>query len=64
MNRVCEILGITKPVVQVPMTWFYFGMLKGDMEAGINTVSSAAGLIKSIDTCKEIVNELARGYGC
>lgn len=43
---------------------FYFGMLKGDMEAGINTVSSAASLIKSIDSCEEIVNELARGYGC
>lgn len=55
MNRVCEILGITKPIVQAPM-------LKGDMEAGINTVSSAASLIKSIDTCAEIVEELARGY--
>lgn len=43
---------------------FYAGMLKGDMEAGINTVSSAASLIKSIDSCEEIVNELARGYGC
>ncbi len=41
---------------------FYAGMLKGDMEAGINTVSSAASLIKSIDTCAEIVEELARGY--
>ena len=43
---------------------FYFGMLKGDMDAGINTVSSAASLIKSIDSCEEIVNELARGYEC
>ena len=43
---------------------FYACMLKGDMEAGINTVSSAASLIKSIDSCEEIVNELARGYGC
>lgn len=43
---------------------FYAGMLKGDMDAGINTVSSAASLIKSIDSCEEIVNELARGYGC
>jgi len=34
------------------------------MEAGINTVSSAASLIKSIDSCEEIVNELARGYEC
>ncbi len=42
---------------------FYKGMLKGDMEAGINTVSSAASLIKSIDSCEDIVNELARGYG-
>ena len=41
---------------------FYAGMLKGDMESGINTVSSAAGLIKSIDSCEEIVTELARGY--
>lgn len=43
---------------------FYFGMLKGDLDAGINTVSSAASLIRSIDSCKEIVDELARGYGC
>jgi len=42
---------------------FYAGMLKGDMDAGINTVSSAASLIKSIDSCQDIVNELARGYG-
>ncbi len=41
---------------------FYFGMLKGDLDAGINSVSSAANLIKSIDSCKEIVEELARGY--
>lgn len=41
---------------------FFDGMLKGDLDAGINTVSSAASLIKSIDSCEEIVNELARGY--
>ncbi len=41
---------------------FYAGMLKGDMDAGINTVSSAASLIRSIDSCEEIVNEIARGY--
>lgn len=43
---------------------FYAGMLKGDLEAGINTVSSAASLIRSIDSCEVIVSELARGYGC
>ena len=42
---------------------FYAGMLRGDMDAGINTVSSAVSLIKSIDPCAEIVEELARGYG-
>lgn len=43
---------------------FYAGMLRGGVDVGINTVSSAASLIKSIDPCEEIVNELARGYGC
>ena len=43
---------------------FFAGMLKGDPNAGINTVSSAASLIRSIDSCADIVNELARGYGC
>ncbi len=41
---------------------FYAGMLKGDPDAGINSVSSAASLIRSIDSCREIVDELARGY--
>ena len=41
---------------------FFAGMLKGDMDAGINTVSSAASLIKSIDSCEEIVGELAKAY--
>ena len=43
---------------------FYLGMFKGDLDAGINTVSSAASLIRSIDSCEDIVNELARGYDC
>ena len=38
------------------------GMLKGDLEAGINTVSSAASLIKSIDSCAEIVDEIGAAY--
>ena len=43
---------------------FYAGMFRGDLDAGINTVSSAASLIRSIDSCVDIVKELARGYGC
>ena len=38
------------------------GMLKGDLEAGINTVSSAASLIKSIDSCDQIVKELGTPF--
>ncbi len=57
MNRVCEILGINKPVVQTPMTWITNPEL-------VAAVSSAASLIKSIDSCEGIVNELAKGYGC
>ena len=41
---------------------FYAGMLKGDPDAGINTVSSAASLIRSIDSCEDIVNEIASAY--
>jgi enoyl-[acyl-carrier protein] reductase II len=41
---------------------FYYGMLKGDLDEGVNTVCNVASLIKSIDSCKEIVEELAKGY--
>ena len=41
---------------------FFEGMLKGNLEAGINTVSSAASLIKSIDSCAEIVDEIGAAY--
>lgn len=41
---------------------FFAGMLKGDLEAGINTISSAASLIKSIDSCADIVDEIGAAY--
>jgi len=41
---------------------FYEGMLKGNLDAGVNSVSNLAPLIKSIDPCKKIVEEIARGY--
>jgi len=37
-------------------------MLLGNLEDGVNSVSNLAPLIKSIDSCKDIVNELARGF--
>lgn len=37
------------------------GMLEGNLDAGINTVSNAIGLIKEIKPCKEIIEELVEG---
>ena len=36
------------------------GMLEGNLEAGITTISNAAGLIRDVKSCKEIVEELMR----
>ncbi len=41
---------------------FFAGMYKGDLDASVNTISNVASLIKSIDSCEDIVNELAKGY--
>lgn len=41
---------------------FFDGMYKGDLEAGINTINNVANLIRSIDSCETIVNELASAY--
>lgn len=41
---------------------FYDGMLKGGLDAGSITVANVTSLIKSIDSCKEIVDELAKAY--
>jgi len=38
------------------------GVIKGNLDASINSVSNLAPLIKSIDPCKKIVEEIARGY--
>ena len=41
-----------------PSGSFFYGMLKGDPDAGVNTVCNVASLIKSIDPCEKIVREL------
>ncbi|KAG4089332.1 2-nitropropane dioxygenase-like enzyme [Neocallimastix lanati (nom. inval.)] len=41
---------------------FFKGVVKGDLEASVNSVCNVASLIKSIDSCKDIVNEIARGF--
>lgn len=41
---------------------FYYGMFKGDLDAGVNTVSNLSSLIKSIDSCEDIDLELAAPF--
>ncbi|MBR1847240.1 MAG: nitronate monooxygenase [Bacilli bacterium] len=41
-----------------PSGSFYYGMLRGDLDAGVNTVSNLSSLIHSIDSCADIVKEL------
>ncbi|ORY61979.1 2-nitropropane dioxygenase-like enzyme [Neocallimastix californiae] len=41
---------------------FYEGLIKGNLDASVNSVSNLAPLIKSIDPCKKIVEEIAKGY--
>ncbi|ORX86103.1 2-nitropropane dioxygenase-like enzyme [Anaeromyces robustus] len=41
---------------------FYKCVIKGDLEASVNSVCNVIPLIKSIDSCKDIVNEIARGF--
>ena len=45
-----------------PSGSFYYGMLKGDPDAGVNTVSNLSGLIRSIDSCAQIVEELGATF--
>lgn len=45
-----------------PAGSFFYGMLKGDLDAGVNTVCNIACLIKSIDPCEKIVQELAQAF--
>ncbi len=41
---------------------FFYGMLKGDPEAGVNTVCNVASLIRKIDSCEDIVKELGTPF--
>jgi len=47
-----------------PQGDFFSAMIKGNLDAGVNTVCNVSPLIRSIDSCKDIVNEIARGYNC
>jgi len=48
--------------INPPAGDFFEGLIKGNLEASVNSVNNVTSLIKSIDSCKDIVNEIARGY--
>lgn len=48
--------------IMAPIGSFYDGMLKGDLDAGVISVCNTSSLIKSIDSCEDIVKELAEGF--
>jgi enoyl-[acyl-carrier protein] reductase II len=41
---------------------YYQSELLGNLDAGVNSGSSVTSLIRSIDSCADIVADLARGY--
>lgn len=45
-----------------PTGTIYGSMLKGDLDAGVISVCNTVNFIKSIDSCEEIVKELAKGF--
>lgn len=45
-----------------PTGSLYDSMYKGDLDAGVNTVSNLASLIKNINSCEEIVLELTAPF--
>lgn len=51
-----------KGIFNPPSGNFFKGLIQGDLEASVNSVNNVIPLIKSIDSCKDIVNEIARGF--
>ncbi len=45
-----------------PSGSFYTGMFKGDLDGGVITVANVTSLVKSIDSCEDIVNELSAPF--
>ena len=43
-----------------PSGSFFYGMLKGNPDAGVNTVCNVASLVKSIDPCEKTVKKERR----
>ena len=62
MNRVCEILGITKPVIQAPMAWITSPELVAAVSnaGGLGVLGTSAGSTEMVKTVEETVEEMRK----
>ena len=62
MNRVCEILGITKPVIQAPMAWITSSDLvaAASNAGGLGILGTSADFTEIIKGVEETVEEMRR----
>ena len=61
MNRVCEILGITKPVIQAPMAWITSSDLVAAVSnaGGLGVLGTSADFTEIIKGVDETIKETA-----
>ncbi len=62
MNRVCEILGISKPVIQGPMAWITSPELVAAVSnaGGLGVLGTSAGSTEIVTTIDETVEEMRK----
>ena len=62
MNRVCEILGIEKPVVQAPMAWITSPELVAAVSnaGGLGVLGTSSGSTEVVTTVEETVEEMRK----
>ncbi len=64
-TKITEMLGIKHPIIAAPMDPFYTKELTydGDIDEGAVLLGQSIGVIDSIDTVPEIINEIVRDAG-
>ena len=62
MNRVCEILGITKPVIQAPMAWITSSDLVAAVSnaGGLGVLGTSADFTEIVKGVEETVEEMRK----
>ncbi|WP_050793261.1 NAD(P)H-dependent flavin oxidoreductase [Ruminococcus albus] len=62
MNRVCEILGITRPVIQAPMAWITSSDLVAAVSnaGGLGVLGTSADFTEIVKGVEETVEEMRK----